>query len=73
MGPVTQTGCGVLCPKMGRDCYGCFGPAENANAAALAAQFRQLGLSDAEVARRFASINSAAEGFAPQARELRRV
>ncbi len=73
MGPVTQTGCGVLCPKAGRDCYGCFGPAEHANGAALAAQFGQLGLSAADVARRFGSINSAAEAFAPHAQELRDV
>lgn len=70
MGPVTRSGCGVLCPALGRDCYGCFGPAENANAEALAAQLRRLGLTDAEVARRFALINSAADGFAQQAAAL---
>jgi coenzyme F420-reducing hydrogenase gamma subunit len=73
MGPVTQTGCGVLCPKVGRDCYGCFGPAEHANGAALAAQFVKLGLSAADVARRFGSINSAAPAFAPHAEGLRDV
>jgi coenzyme F420-reducing hydrogenase gamma subunit len=36
LGPVTGTGCGALCPAFGRDCYGCFGPAENPNTAALA-------------------------------------
>ena len=27
LGPVTQAGCGALCPSVGRGCYGCFGPA----------------------------------------------
>jgi coenzyme F420-reducing hydrogenase gamma subunit len=35
MGPVTRTGCGALCPEVGRDCYGCYGPAENANIKSL--------------------------------------
>ncbi len=26
LGPVTQAGCGALCPSFARGCYGCFGP-----------------------------------------------
>jgi len=37
LGPVTQTGCGAICPAYGRGCYGCFGPREGANVDALAA------------------------------------
>jgi coenzyme F420-reducing hydrogenase gamma subunit len=73
MGPVTQTGCGVLCPAVGRDCYGCFGPAERANVVALGAQFRAMGLDAADVARRFGSIHSASDEFAPAAQGLRDV
>ncbi len=31
MGPVTSTGCGVLCPSHDRPCYGCFGPSAQPN------------------------------------------
>lgn len=63
MGPVTRAGCGALCPSLGRDCYGCYGPAENANTDALAAQFRSQGLATEAIARRFQSINSQAPVF----------
>jgi sulfhydrogenase subunit delta len=35
MGPVTRTGCGALCPAIGRGCYGCFGPTPNAEVKAM--------------------------------------
>ena len=66
LGPVTRTGCGAICPGMGRDCYGCFGPAEGVrqgpglppNTASLATQFhRGLELIPVEVMRRFRGIN----------------
>lgn len=63
MGPVTGTGCGALCPAFGRDCYGCFGPAENANTTALTVRFRQLGLGPVDVARRYLLVNNAAPAF----------
>ncbi len=63
MGPVTRTGCGALCPRVGRDCYACYGPAENVNTQAMANRLQGLGLLDDEVAKRFLFINSAAEQF----------
>jgi coenzyme F420-reducing hydrogenase gamma subunit len=63
MGPVTRAGCSALCPSLGRDCYGCYGPAENANTDALAAQFERLGLAPQAVVQRFHSINSRAPAF----------
>jgi coenzyme F420-reducing hydrogenase gamma subunit len=67
MGPVTQTGCGVLCPSRDRDCYGCSGPAELPNTASLAARWRGLGVDAADAAQRFGSINSQAPRFAQAA------
>lgn len=63
MGPVTRTGCGALCPAFGRDCYACYGPAENINGPALARRFAGLGLLPDAIARRFLFINNAAPEF----------
>jgi sulfhydrogenase subunit delta len=64
MGPVTRAGCGALCPSFGRDCYSCYGPAENPNTEALARRFEGLGLMPEAIARRFLFINNAAPAFA---------
>lgn len=58
LGGVTRSGCGALCPAFGRDCYGCYGPAENTNADALADCFAGLGLLPAAVSQRFRYIHS---------------
>lgn len=58
MGPVTQAGCGALCPSFGRGCYGCFGPSESANPASLAKQFEALGKSNNEIMRSFRVFNA---------------
>lgn len=71
MGPVTRAGCGALCPSLGRDCYGCYGPAENANTDALAIQFAHQGLMPEAIVRRFQSINSQAPAFLAAADKLR--
>ena len=67
LGPVTQTGCGAICPGMGRGCYGCFGPREGANVDALAAWYASGpgtgGLPGAEVGRLFAGFTGASPSF----------
>ena len=70
MGPVTHGGCGALCPSLGRDCYGCFGPAEPVNTDALTRQFKTLGLNDEAISRRFSSINNNVPAFASAARKV---
>lgn len=63
MGPVTRTGCGALCPSFGRDCYGCYGPAENVNTKSWSHWLEGLGLVKEEVARRYLFINNGAPAF----------
>lgn len=53
MGPVTNAGCGALCPSMNRACYSCFGPMKQANGPALARKFKLMGLSRDDIARKF--------------------
>lgn len=69
MGPVTRTGCGALCPRFGRDCYACFGPAEHINADAMSRRLQGLGLPPSDIARRFLFINSNAPLFSEAGRE----
>ena len=67
LGPVTHTGCNALCPSFHRGCYGCFGPAEPTNTAALAAQWQVLGATRRDVHRAFRTFNAAAEPFCREA------
>jgi sulfhydrogenase subunit delta len=67
LGPVTQTGCGAICPGMGRGCYGCFGPREGANVDGLARWFTDgpalVRLEPGDVGRLFAGFTGAAPVF----------
>ena len=71
LGPVTQAGCGAICPAYGRGCYGCFGPMESPNTEALSRQWKELGTSDAGLVRAFRTFNANAPAFreASSARE----
>ncbi|MDH5427421.1 MAG: hypothetical protein OEZ57_00165 [Nitrospirota bacterium] len=76
LGPVTRMGCGAICPSMGRDCYGCFGPAEHdsdqppgvpPNTESLAQQFHQrLQLIPVEMVRRFRGITGSVQSFSKE-------
>jgi coenzyme F420-reducing hydrogenase gamma subunit len=61
LGPITQAGCGALCPAYNRGCYGCFGVKEQAQVEPLAGWLHARGLSRDEVARSLRTYNAAAE------------
>ncbi len=63
LGPITQAGCGALCPAFRRGCYGCFGPQDTPNVAALAGMLRQGGASNTDIVRLLRTFNAAAEPF----------
>jgi sulfhydrogenase subunit delta len=63
LGPVTQAGCGAICPAYGRGCYGCFGPMESPNIVALARQWQELGVGDDGMLRALRTFNANAPAF----------
>jgi coenzyme F420-reducing hydrogenase gamma subunit len=63
LGPVTHAGCGAICPSFNRGCYGCYGPMETPNTAALARQWKTLGATAGELRRVFRSFNAGSEAF----------
>jgi len=63
LGPVTQAGCGALCPTYSRGCYGCFGPQDTANAASLGDRLVDLGMPQRDVVRVFRTFNAASPAF----------
>jgi len=66
LGPVTQAGCGAICPAYTRGCYGCFGPKETPNTAALSARLRHLGVNQQDLVHAFRGFNACAGPFRKQ-------
>ncbi len=66
LGSVTQGGCGNLCPRVGRGCYGCFGPKEGANTEALAADLAKLGADRRTIRDLFGGFTAGAPAFAAE-------
>jgi sulfhydrogenase subunit delta len=66
LGPVTHAGCGALCPRFGRGCYGCFGPMDSARPEPLIATLRAKGMSEEDLYRIFHTFNAWATPFRDQ-------
>lgn len=64
LGPVTQAGCGNLCPSCNRGCYGCFGPKETPNTRSLADWFSgKLDRDGRSIRDIFRTFNANADAF----------
>jgi sulfhydrogenase subunit delta len=63
LGPVTQAGCGAICPAYRRGCYGCFGPQDSPNTEAWSRRLGELGLPPEAILRIYRTFNAAAPAF----------
>jgi coenzyme F420-reducing hydrogenase gamma subunit len=72
LGPVTHAGCGALCPTYNRGCYGCFGPMESPNTAALADQLAVDGVDTVDLVRLLRTFNTWAPAFRDESADRQR-
>jgi coenzyme F420-reducing hydrogenase gamma subunit len=63
LGPVTQAGCGALCPTFHRGCYGCFGPMETPNTEAMVGALSAMDMDEDAIGRLFHTFNAWSEPF----------
>jgi len=64
LGPITQAGCGAICPGCNRACYGCFGPMEQPNISSLGNWFTsKLGHDARDMKRMLRMFNGYLEPF----------
>jgi sulfhydrogenase subunit delta len=63
LGPVTQSGCGAICPSFNRGCYGCFGPAVQPNCDSLADWYIGDRMTTPKLVPLLRNFNAAAKGF----------
>ncbi len=73
LGPITQAGCGAICPAYARGCYGCYGPMETPNISSLMARWKDLGVGDEDLVRALRTFNAAAEAFRTESKRYEAV
>lgn len=64
LGPVTQAGCGAICPAYDRGCYGCYGPVKQGNSESLGDHLVASGNSPRDLVPLFRNFN----GYSPEFR-----
>lgn len=70
LGPLTQAGCGALCPSYARGCFGCFGPMEASNPDALAEHWMENGIDRGRAQRLLRGFTGNAEVFRAASQKL---
>lgn len=72
LGPVTQSGCGAICPAYDRGCYGCYGPAHQPNPSALTGHFVATGTHAQQLVPLLRNFNSGAPAFRDESNRMER-
>ncbi|HMO10923.1 MAG TPA: hypothetical protein PKB06_05345 [Actinotalea sp.] len=72
MGPVTQAGCGAICPSFNRGCYACFGPQDSQNCHGMADRLLAIGMTPEEMVRAYRTFNATCEPFSAESLRLER-
>jgi sulfhydrogenase subunit delta len=70
LGPVTQSGCGAICPSYDRGCYGCFGPAAQPNCDGLSDHLISMGTASGTLVPLLRNYNAAAPAFRAESDRL---
>ncbi|HMP17419.1 MAG TPA: hypothetical protein PKD72_10375, partial [Gemmatales bacterium] len=70
MGPITQAGCGAICPAYDRGCYTCFGPVYQGNAASLLGHYYKSGIDQEELTPLIRNYNADAPLFREAGNQL---
>lgn len=70
LGPVTQAGCGAICPSSGRGCYGCFGPLVSGNMESLVSILTAVERYPGETRRLLSHVSNYAPAFFEAAQAL---
>jgi coenzyme F420-reducing hydrogenase gamma subunit len=73
LGPVTEAGCGALCPSISRGCFGCYGPMESANPDPLCHELLARGIPRDEIIRLLNGYTSWAVEFRAATEKLEKV
>lgn len=63
LGPVTQAGCGAICPAYDRGCYGCFGPQDTPAMPAMTEVLAIHGMNPRGIQRVLRTFNAHASPF----------
>ncbi len=63
LGPVTHAGCGALCPRYRRGCFGCYGPSHTPNPESMVRVLLDAGASPEEIERLASTFNVNTAGF----------